>query len=151
MAIELVPCPFCGGRVMFRKALFVSDGCTDAIIHAEPTKCGMTDFTTYTTDESVITAWNTRAELRALAGAEVGGWISVEDRLPIDLATFDGIFHEIAVIATDGHFVEQSSFQVGNGAGKPWAAWSNYNPFKSTQITHWQPLPPPPGSGRGGD
>lgn len=81
------------------------------------------------------------------------GWISVKDRLPIDLASLDGVFAEVAVIATDGYFVEQASFQAGNGAGKPWVAWSNYspfnyyNPFRSPEITHWQPLPPPPGVG----
>ena len=82
-------------------------------------------------------------ELRALA-SRAGGWISVKDRLPIDLEAFDGVFSEVCVAATDGHFVEAANFQAGNGAGKPWVAWSNYNPFKSTQITHWQPLPEPP-------
>ena len=69
--VELADCPFCGGAVMFRKALFVSDGCTDAIIHAAPTNCGLTDFTTYTTDESVITTWNTRV-LASRAGVPDG-------------------------------------------------------------------------------
>lgn len=81
--LALSPCPFCGGRVQFRKALFVSDGCTDAIIHAEPNNCGMTDFTTYTADQSVITAWNTRAanargdevtKLRAFAQDVMEDW-----------------------------------------------------------------------------
>lgn len=78
---QLSPCPFCGGAVMFRKALFVSDGCTDAIIHAEPTNCGMTDFTTYTTDESVIAAWNTRTQLRTAAaeGGEAAGYVQPEE------------------------------------------------------------------------
>jgi len=57
---ELKACPLCGGRMMFRKALWPSDGCTDAVIHAEPTDCGMVVFDTGTTDESVIAAWNTR-------------------------------------------------------------------------------------------
>jgi hypothetical protein len=46
--------------MQFRKALWPSDGCVDAIMHAEPTSCGMVDFSTGTTDESVIAAWNTR-------------------------------------------------------------------------------------------
>lgn len=56
----LKPCPFCDGEVMFRKALWPSDGCTDAIIHATFNGCGLGEFSTYTIDESVITAWNTR-------------------------------------------------------------------------------------------
>lgn len=57
---KLEPCPFCGGQMRFRKALWPSDGNVDAIIHAEPSKCGMESFSTYTTDESVIAAWNRR-------------------------------------------------------------------------------------------
>lgn len=55
---ELEPCPFCGEDVMFRKALFPSDGNVDAIIHHSPTNCGMGVFSTDTTDESVIDDWN---------------------------------------------------------------------------------------------
>lgn len=58
-------CPFCAGRMMFRKALWPSDGDTDAIIHAFNTNgarfCGMDVFTTYTADESIIELWNRRA------------------------------------------------------------------------------------------
>lgn len=57
----LEPCPFCGGAMMFRKALWSSDGNVDAIIHAAPTKCGLDYFSDHTTDESVIAKWNTRA------------------------------------------------------------------------------------------
>lgn len=57
---ELLPCPWCGEAVMFRKALWPSDGCVDAIIHSSPSACGMVGFTTDTIDESVIAAWNTR-------------------------------------------------------------------------------------------
>lgn len=57
---ELEPCPFCGGAMLFRKALWPSDGCVDGIIHAAPTDCGMIGFSTETIDESVIAAWNTR-------------------------------------------------------------------------------------------
>ena len=59
----LAACPFCGGAMQFRKALWPSDGCTDAVIHAEPSDCGMHGFDIGTTDESVIGAWNRRASL----------------------------------------------------------------------------------------
>lgn len=57
----LLPCPFCGCAVQFRKALWPSDGCTDAIFHADPSECGLMDFSTGTTDESVLAEWNRRA------------------------------------------------------------------------------------------
>lgn len=62
-ALSLAPCPFCGGAMQFRKALWPSDGNTDAIIHAEPTECGMPAFDIGSTDEGVIAAWNRRALL----------------------------------------------------------------------------------------
>lgn len=61
----LKPCPLCGGEVQFRKALWPSDGNTDAIIHAAGSACGLVAFDTDTTDESVIKAWNTRPPMRA--------------------------------------------------------------------------------------
>lgn len=33
MTEELKPCPFCGGKMQLRQALWPSDGDTDAIIH----------------------------------------------------------------------------------------------------------------------
>jgi len=59
--VELLPCPFCGGAMMFRKALWPSDGNTDAIIHAGPSVCGLAAFDVGTADESVIPIWNRRA------------------------------------------------------------------------------------------
>lgn len=59
--VELLPCPFCGGVMMFRKALWPSDGNTDAIIHAGPSVCGLAAFDVGTADESVIPIWNRRA------------------------------------------------------------------------------------------
>ena len=61
MSADLKPCPFCGGEMMFRKALWPSDGCTDAVIHRDPVECGLTVFDAGSIDESVIAAWNSRA------------------------------------------------------------------------------------------
>lgn len=58
--------------MMFRKALWPSDGCTDAILHAEPTDCGMRAFDTDTIDESVIAAWNRRTAQAELVSALAG-------------------------------------------------------------------------------
>lgn len=70
---ELLPCPFCGGVVQFRKALWPSDGNVDAIIHAEPTECGLADFSDDTTDESILVKWNA-----ALAARQEGEWQPID-------------------------------------------------------------------------
>ena len=61
---DIDPCPFCRGTMQFRKALWPSDGCVDAIIHAFPTQCGMVEFSDGSIDESIIAKWNTRAPLQ---------------------------------------------------------------------------------------
>lgn len=59
----LEPCPFCNKAMQYRAALFASDGCTDAVIHAEPTDCGLVQFDIGATDGGVstIAAWNRRS------------------------------------------------------------------------------------------
>lgn len=69
MSEELKPCPFCGGEMQFRAALWPSDGDRDSVIHADPSECGIQDFTTDTADKSVIAAWNRRAHLAEQTGA----------------------------------------------------------------------------------
>jgi hypothetical protein len=66
---------------MFRKALWPSDGCVDAIIHTSTTQCGMTDFSDGTIDESIIARWNTRASLQPATPTAGGVTHSCE---PID-------------------------------------------------------------------
>ncbi|WP_347271190.1 hypothetical protein [Rhizorhabdus histidinilytica] len=58
----LLRCPFCHGAMQFRKALWPSDGDSDAIIHAVlgGSNCPMGDFGNGTADESIISLWNTR-------------------------------------------------------------------------------------------
>lgn len=62
MPPALLSCPFCGAAVMPRWALWPSEGDRDAIIHAEPTDCGLIDFSDGTFDESIAEKWNTRAD-----------------------------------------------------------------------------------------
>ena len=57
---QLKPCPFCGGSVLFRAALWPSDGDTDGIIHAQPTSCPMVVFDNGKSDGSLIAVWNKR-------------------------------------------------------------------------------------------
>lgn len=76
----------------------------------------------------------------------MSNWISVKDRLPME-ASHEIVYEDMRVLATDGHIVEACSFIAGNGAGKPWIAWSQYNRIQGSKITHWQPLPAPPAEG----
>jgi hypothetical protein len=57
----LEPCPWCGGKVQPRWALWISDGCIDSIIHAEPTDCPMQVFEDGSTDKSIVAKWNARS------------------------------------------------------------------------------------------
>lgn len=54
------------------------------------------------------------------------------------------VYESNTYLATDGHIVETAQFARGNGAGKPWAAWSEYGGIRASTITHWMPLPQPP-------
>lgn len=61
-AQNLLPCPFCGGEVQFRKALWPSDGDFDAIIHRDSSPhCGVMYFSNATADGQIIDVWNRRA------------------------------------------------------------------------------------------
>lgn len=57
---ELKPCPFCGGRMMLRAALWPRKGDCDAIIHAKATDCAMGQFCDGTFNESIVERWNAR-------------------------------------------------------------------------------------------
>ena len=68
-------------------------------------------------------------------------WISVNARLPI--ADREGEFQSVQVIVTDGKMVGVTDFNAG-GMPKPWSAFDDYGDIPPGEITHWQPLPPPP-------
>lgn len=48
--------------MQFRQALWPSEGDTDAVIHAYPTLCPMTNFSDGTADKSIIERWNHRPD-----------------------------------------------------------------------------------------
>ncbi len=54
----LIPCPFCGGEVMRRDALWPSEGDRDAVIHAEPSDCPLRVFEDDTWGGSLYGRWN---------------------------------------------------------------------------------------------
>jgi hypothetical protein len=62
---KLLPCPFCGGAMQPRDALWPSEGDVDGIIHANPTDCPLPEFSLHVADNcvSVTAAWNKRAAL----------------------------------------------------------------------------------------
>lgn len=75
--LKLRECPFCGGEMMFRAALWPSDGDSDGIIHKDVQGgpdgcCGVMSFSNGTSDRQIIAAWNRRApspEVTALVEA----------------------------------------------------------------------------------
>lgn len=61
-AIELLPCPFCGGIVHVVKAHCAD--MSDWIQHdTRPVPCGLEGFGNFGDDIDVVTLWNTRAVL----------------------------------------------------------------------------------------
>lgn len=61
---KLLPCPFCGGTMRYRAALWPSEGDHDGIQHAEPTDCLIAEFSDgWSHDGSIIEKWNCRAVL----------------------------------------------------------------------------------------
>lgn len=69
-------------------------------------------------------------------------WISVGDRLPL-IATDGQSFKSVEVIVTDGINVHCLEFKAG-GIPAAWTEFDSYGAIARSQITHWQPLPPPP-------
>lgn len=70
----------------------------------------------------------------------MSNWISVEDRLPLELSG-DDRYQEVMVLVTDGVVVETCSFQRGS-VGKLWRDWGIFHTsFPTKDITHWMPLP----------
>jgi hypothetical protein len=59
--ITLLPCPFCGGAVQRRDALWPSEGDRDGVIHVAVTDCPMRDFSDGTFSGSLYDRWNRRA------------------------------------------------------------------------------------------
>jgi hypothetical protein len=68
-------------------------------------------------------------------------WISVDDRLPIVESGMTAMYEEIDVITWDSEDVIFNCFQ----AGKTMEFWSVFVENRDN-VTHWMPLPPPPGS-----
>lgn len=91
LAGKLLPCPFCGGEMQLRYALWPSEGDRDAVIHNVPggTSCpieGAFSIDTFDNGVSVAEAWNRRPLLDELDAskariAEVEGAGTKADRL----------------------------------------------------------------------
>ena len=72
---DLLPCPFCGGEMQHRYALWPTEGDRDAIIHNVPggTSCpieGAFSIDTFDNGVSVAEAWNRRASPSPAGGVQ---------------------------------------------------------------------------------
>ena len=70
-------------------------------------------------------------------------WIKCSDRLPSEPDT-EVVFDSCGYLVSNGSHICIARFDRGHGCGKPWADWSDYADIRRGDITHWQPLPPPP-------
>src|ERR1700728_2776190 len=101
IAEQIAACPLCKGRMQFRKALWPSDGCVDAIIHAEPTDCGMAEFSDGSADESILAKWHRVAVVARHEGYDIP--------LSEQIAAVRDIAEDIDAIAgTSGPFSQES-------------------------------------------
>lgn len=88
--LKLRECPFCGGEMMFRAALWPSDGDSDGIIHKDVQGgpdgcCGVMSFSNGTSDRQIIAAWNRRApspEVTALVEAARASLEAMKRHIP---------------------------------------------------------------------
>lgn len=150
---DLLPCPFCGGNSrIYRESdmdgfgQFLSVRCHTCGCQSQPQYAGNGNDCPLTYQE-VRDKWNTRAELRALAGAEVGGWRKTGDPL-------NGYCGAIVERHIHGTYRISHSNQVD-----PASEWKSYTGKVQSGsamaleygYVEWMPLEtPPPGSGRGG-
>lgn len=144
----LLPCPFCGGTT----------------IHVSPPTCKRTDkydpadrgfpivhcglcgaeANGKNWDEScaiAIAAWNRRAQPQQPAG-----WISVEDRMPCD--------EEIVLVFVPNGRYQKVDFDCWRMQREAPLGFSSatietgmgWDDHEWEEVTHWMPLPPPPGA-----
>ncbi|MGB0943657.1 MAG: hypothetical protein ACPGUE_14700 [Marinomonas sp.] len=70
-------------------------------------------------------------------------WISVSDKLPLELLSGSDKYKSIEVLVTDGYEVGLHNFEAGS-IGRKWRSWSSYGDINSNEIIAWQYKPEPP-------
>lgn len=117
-ALELMPCPFCGGEPQVTEALNE--------VWVRCSQCNSSNGLSTADEARAIAAWNRRPS----------GWISVKDRLPEE-------WEEILV--WDGKRRNTGyRFTHSSGATHWTIGGTTASPDILKPPTHWQPLPPPP-------
>lgn len=139
MTDAMKPCPFCGGEAILEPCgVRWSVGCTEK--EGADFCMGYQSLTTFSRQAEAIAAWNRRAPVE-------GQW------RPIESAPKDGTVVDL--------FARSAGFSAGPGRipecwfsdGRWWRWDSQYGDdqcrSRVSNVTHWQPLPPPPGQGEG--
>lgn len=134
---ELLPCPCCGCKTAEvnhgyrdqQQFFYVTCEDCDVSIGWEPLA------------ETAIRQWNTRYSA-ASSSVSLSRWIPVSERLPNE---------NISVLAIGGKLTRPKVINFNNEKEGP--LWSSTHPargfwddgyYMTDDVTHWQPLPPPP-------
>ena len=106
---DLLPCPFCGGEMQHRYALWPTEGDRDAIIHNVPggTSCpieGAFSIDTFDNGVSVAEAWNRRASPSPAGGVQGALLDQIEEALT-------GVNHALMELPLPGSGKEKRAWQ----------------------------------------
>lgn len=122
--IELLPCPFCGGKAEIENRGWYDERYVDVMCEdcRAMTAC-------YANDEAAVKAWNTRTP----------GWIPCNKRMPKSIGNRCIVFCQSNTVSD---FVGYGHYEGSDGwfnleTGKPFEDWELI-------VTHWMPLPQNP-------
>jgi hypothetical protein len=135
--VMLLPCPFCGTAPTtmgyYNGGYGIS--CDNHKCHAQPCLFREPDMVGKDFRQIAINDWNTRAPAPPGPEATAGGWIACGERMP------DFNRQVLAWGSTRGYYEARSKGDYMATWDEEQQEWTG-NPY----VTHWMPLPPPPGT-----
>lgn len=133
---EMHPCPFCGARRGDPCFSLGSNVESSHVVAAGCWQCSATGPEAPTIAEAVE-RWNGRATR----------WIPVDEAMPRCHMENSGdqLESDKVIVYTRRHSIHLAIYEPDSGDGDPGWSTPNYSRFWTTsEVTHWQPLPPPP-------